>query len=361
MPDRIYNFAAGPATLPLEVLEEAQAEFTNINNSGMSLLEMSHRSQPVETIMSEAEADIREVGNIPENYHVLFLQGGASQQFSMVPMNLLSSEGHAEHIVTGHFAKLAYQDAQKIGNIQLAASTEEDKFSRIPSPDEYTLDLDADYVHITTNNTIFGTEWKNIPETGDVPLIADTSSNMFSKPININDYGLIYAGAQKNLGAAGVTLVIIRDDLLKRSPEVLPSMFNYNYHVKGKSAYNTPPVFGIYILGLVIKWLKSQGGLESMDRINSRKASLIYDVIDSTTFYRGHANKSDRSNMNVTFNLPSSELETKFAESAASHGMVEIKGHRSVGGIRASIYNAFPMEGVERLVDFMKAFEKSHG
>ena len=361
MPDRIYNFAAGPAALPLSVLEEAQSEFTNINDSGMSLLEMSHRSQPVETIMSEAESDIREVGNIPENYHILFLQGGASQQFSMVPMNLLSSDGHAEHIVTGHFAKLAYQDAQKIGDIHLAASTEEDKFSRIPTADEYKLDPAADYVHITTNNTIFGTEWKTIPKTGDVPLVADTSSNMFSKPIDIQDYGLIYAGAQKNLGAAGVTLVIIREDLLKRSPDILPSMFNYNQHVKSKSAYNTPPVFGIYILGLVIKWLKGQGGLKNMDRINTQKASLIYDVIARTDFYRGHATKSDRSNMNVTFNLPTSDLEAKFADSAASHGMVEIKGHRSVGGIRASIYNAFPSECVERLTDFMKSLEKSHG
>ena len=361
MPDRIYNFAAGPAALPLEVLERAQTEFTNINDSGMSLLEMSHRSQSVENIMADAESDIREVGNIPENYHILFLQGGASQQFAMVPMNLLSPNGLAEHIVTGHFAKLAYQDAQKIGNIRLAASTEEDKFSRIPNPDQYRLDPSADYIHITTNNTIFGTEWKTLPKTGDVPLVADTSSNMFSKPININDYGLVYAGAQKNLGAAGVTLVIIRDDLLKRSPDILPSMFNYNHHVKSKSAYNTPPVFGIYILGLVMKWLKRQGGLESMQRINEEKASMLYEVIDNSDFYKGHANKSDRSNMNVTFNLPTPELETEFTEYAASNGMVEIKGHRSVGGIRASIYNAFPLDGVERLVDLMKTFEKSKG
>ncbi|MEC9309940.1 MAG: 3-phosphoserine/phosphohydroxythreonine transaminase [Chloroflexota bacterium] len=361
MPDRIYNFAAGPATLPVPVLEEAQANMVNMSQSGMSLLEMSHRSDTVETMIKTAEDNIRSLAHIPDNYKILFLQGGASLQFSMVPMNLLRPNGSGDHIITGHFAKLAFEDARKTGDIRVAGTTEEDKFSRIPGIDECHLNPSADYLHITTNNTIFGTEWHSEPDSGLIPLVGDSSSNIFSKPIDITKFGLIYAGAQKNLGAAGVTLVIIRDDLLERSNNELPSMFNYNSHVKGKSAYNTPPVFGIYILGLVVKWIKAQGGLTEMGAINVEKAQILYDVIDSSDFYTGHAKKYDRSNMNITFNLPNEELESEFCGSAALHSMVEIKGHRSVGGIRASIYNAFPTDGVHALAQFMRDFEKTKG
>ena len=357
----IYNFAAGPATLPAAVLQEAQRDLTELPGMGMSLLEMSHRSKPVVEMIDRAEEDIRQLAGIPDNYRVLFLQGGASLQFSMVPMNLLTPNGKADHIVTGNFAKLAFQDAQKVGDIRLAGSTEDSNFDHIPSQDELDLDPGADYVHFTGNNTIYGTEWPDEPDVGDVPLVADLSSNIFSKPIDITKYGLIYAGAQKNLGAAGVTLVLVRDDLLERSPESLPTMLSYSIHAKGKSAHNTPPVFSIYILGLVVKWLAEQGGLEHIEHQNQDKAKLLYDQLDSSEFFRGHARPGHRSPMNVTFRLPSPELETQFAGEAAAEGLVELKGHRSVGGIRASIYNAFPVEGVEALVSFMKEFKRTHG
>ncbi len=357
----IYNFAAGPATLPAAVLEEAQRDLVSLPGVGISLLEMSHRSKPVVAMIDTAEQDIRKLAGIPDNYRVLFLQGGASLQFSMVPMNLLTPGGKADHIVTGNFANLALQDAQKVGDIRVAGSTEDHNHDRIPNQDELDLDPEADYVHFTGNNTIYGTEWSTEPDVGGVPLVGDLSSNIFSKPIDVSKYGLIYAGAQKNLGAAGVTLVIVRDDLLSRSPDSLPAMLNYSIHAKGHSAYNTPPVFSIYILGLVVKWLAEQGGLEHMERLNEDKARLIYDQLDSSEFFRGHAQTGHRSRMNVTFRLPNAELETRFSTEAAAEGLVELKGHRSVGGIRASIYNAFPKEGVEALVSFMKEFERTHG
>jgi len=347
--------------LPAPVLQEAQRDLVSIPGVGMSLLEMSHRSKPVQGMIESAEEHIRELAGIPNNYHILFLQGGASLQFSMVPMNLLTPNGKADHIVTGHFARLALQDAQKIGDIRVAGSTEDRNFDRVPNQDELELDPEADYVHFTGNNTIYGTEWPTEPDVGGVPLVADLSSHIFSKPIDVTRYGLIYAGAQKNLGAAGVTLVMIRDDLLSRSPESLPAMLDYNTHCRGHSAYNTPPVFSIYILGLVVKWLAEQGGLEHMERLNEDKARLLYDELDSSEFYRGHALPESRSRMNVTFRLPSPELETQFANESTKEGLVELKGHRSVGGIRASIYNAFPREGVEALVSFMKEFERTHG
>jgi len=347
--------------LPAPVLQEAQRDLVSIPGVGMSLLEMSHRSKPVQDMIESAEKDIRKLAGIPDHYHILFLQGGASLQFSMVPMNLLTPNGKADHIVTGNFARLALQDAQKIGDIRVAGSTENRNFDRVPVQDELELDPEADYVHFTGNNTIYGTEWPTEPDVGGVPLVADLSSNIFSKPIDVTRYGLIYAGAQKNLGAAGVTLVMIRDDLLSRSPESLPAMLNYNTHCKGHSAYNTPPVFSIYILGLVVKWLAEQGGLEHRERLNEDKARLLYDELDSSEFYRGHALPENRSRMNVTFRLPSPELETRFANESTAEGLVELKGHRSVGGIRASIYNAFPREGVEALVSFMKEFERTHG
>jgi phosphoserine aminotransferase len=361
MTQQIYNFAAGPAVLPRPVLQEAQRDLLSLPQAGMSVLEMSHRSSTIEDIIHSAEDNIRRLAAIPDNYRVLFLQGGASLQFSMVPMNLLRPEGRADHIVTGSFAKLAFQDAGRIGRVNLAGSTEAEGFVRVPDQDELDLDPAAEYLHLTTNNTIFGTEWKTEPQSGQVPLVADASSNIFSKPIEVSKYGLIYAGAQKNLGAAGVTLVIIREDLLERSPSNLPAMLNYNSHVKANSAYNTPPVFAVYILGLVIKWLIDQGGLETMALRNEEKAQLLYQAIDSSEFFRGHALPAHRSNMNVTFRLPSEALEQQFVDGANEAGLAELKGHRSVGGIRASIYNAFPREGVAALESYMKEFERTRG
>ena len=361
MIDQVYNFAAGPAVLPAQVLEEAQLDLVSMPGSRMSLLEMSHRSKPVIQVIEAAEEGIRNLAGIPDNYKVLFLQGGASLQFSMVPMNLLTPNGQGDHVLTGNFAKLALQDAQKVGNIRVAGSTEDQEFARVPYQDELNLDPKSDYVHITGNNTIYGTEWPTEPDVADVPLVSDLSSNLFSKPINTTKYGLIYAGAQKNLGAAGVTLVVIRDDLLQRSPYALPAMLNYNTHAKANSAYNTPPVFAIYILGLVVKWLAEQGGLNQMAQLNQDKAQILYDALDSSKFYRGHAQSGHRSKMNVTFRLPSQDLEAQFIGETTGAGLVELKGHRSVGGIRASIYNAFPKAGVEALVSFMKEFERTHG
>ena len=361
MTNRVFNFAAGPAVLPIPVLEEAQRDLMALPATGMSVLEMSHRSGTIEGIMEAAEEDIRTLAGIPDNYRILFLQGGASLQFSMVPMNLLGDGGHADHVVTGHFAKMALQEARSVGDVRVAATTEPEGFVRVPSQDELDLAPEAAYLHFTTNNTIFGTEWHSEPETRGVPLVADASSNLFSKPIDVAKYGLIYAGAQKNLGVAGVTLVIIRDDLLARSPDSLPAMLNYNTHVKGKSAYNTPPVFAVYILGLVVKWLQAQGGLDYMAQANRAKAEMLYDAIDASEFYAGHALAGHRSNMNVTFRLPSQEAEDLFVTQAAAEGLAELKGHRSVGGIRASIYNAFPLEGVQTLASFMKEFERTHG
>ena len=361
MAERIYNFAAGPAILPVPVLQEAQENLVSLPGVGMSLLEMSHRSKPVVEMIAGAEENIRKLAGIPDNYQILFLQGGASLQFSMIPMNLLSEDGKADHIVTGNFAKLALQDAQKVGTMRVAGSTESQDFVRVPYQEELELDPDSDYVHITGNNTIYGTEWPTEPDVAEVPLVADLSSNIFSQPIDITRYGLIYAGAQKNLGAAGVTMVIIRDDLLERSSDTLPVMLNYNTYSMGNSAYNTPPVFSIYILGLVVKWLIDQGGLENMNRLNEDKSQVLYHQLDSSEFYRGHALPEHRSRMNVTFRLPSPELEAQFVSEATTAGLVELKGHRSVGGIRASIYNAFPKEGVETLVSFMKEFERTQG
>jgi phosphoserine aminotransferase len=361
MTERIYNFAAGPAVLPLPVLEQAQRELVALPETGMSVLEMSHRSKTIEEIIAKAEEDIRQLADVPGNYKVLFLQGGASLQFSMVPMNLLTERGKADHIVTGYFAKMALNEARKVGQINVASSTEAQEFVRVPYQEELDLDPKADYVHITSNNTIYGTEWKSEPEVGEVPLVADTSSNMFSKPIDVSKYGLIYAGAQKNLGVAGVTVVIIREDLLSRSPQSLPAMLNYNTHVKARSAFNTPPVFAVYILGLVLQWLADQGGLAQMARRNQEKARLLYDVMDASEFYRGHALSEHRSMMNVTFRLPTEELEQRFVSDAAAAGMMELKGHRSVRGIRASIYNAMPREGVESLASFMQEFERTRG
>lgn len=361
MIERIYNFSAGPAVLPLSVLEQVQRDFVTLPGVGMSIVEISHRSKTFDEIILGAEADMRRLAGIPDNYHVLFLQGGASLQFSMLAMNLLPAGGKADYIVTGSWSKKAVKEAQRIGTVNIAATTEGENFTRTPKQDELKLDPEAAYVHMTTNETIHGVEYKYDPDTGDVPLVADASSDIFSVPMNVGKYAMIYAGAQKNLAPAGVTLVIMRDDLLGRSPASLHTMLNYNTHAKERSLYNTPPVFAIYVMRLVLAWLLEQGGLEAVGRHNEEKAQLLYDAIDATEFYRPHAAKDSRSLMNVTFRLPSEDLEKQFIAEATKAGLNGLKGHRSVGGIRASIYNAFPREGVEALVSFMKEFERTNG
>jgi phosphoserine aminotransferase len=358
---RIVNFSAGPAVLPLEVLEEAQQNLVSMPGVGMSILEISHRSAAFDEIIEGCEADLRTLAGIPDNYHVLFLQGGASMQFSMVPMNLLPSGGSADYVVTGVWAQKAVKEAKRVGGVRIAASTESDNFSRVPAQSELSLDPNAAYVHYTTNNTIYGTEWHYVPQVGGVPLVADTSSDIFSRPIDISKYALVYAGAQKNLAPAGVTLVIVRDDMLKRTPAALPTMLQYGVHAENKSMYNTPPVFAIYVMRLVLKWILKEGGLPGMDRHNARKAQKLYAEIDRTGFYRGHARKDSRSRMNVTFRLPGEELEKKFVKEATAAGLDGLKGHRSVGGLRASIYNAFPESGIDALVDVMRSFEQRNG
>jgi phosphoserine aminotransferase len=361
MTERIHNFSAGPAILPLPVLEAAQRELLSLPNVGMSVMEISHRSKTFAEIFAGAEQGLRKLLGIPANYHVLFLQGGASLQFSMIPMNFLPAEGSADYVITGSWGKKALKEAKRAGAVNVAANLADGGFTRVPAGDELKLDPRAAYVHITTNETIEGVEWKQEPEVGEVPLVADASSDILSHPIPVAKYALIYAGAQKNMGPSGVTLVIIRDDLLARIPEGLHTMLDYRTHVENQSLYNTPNTWGIYIIGLICKWLQDKGGLEAMHRENEAKAQLLYDAIDATEFYRGHADADSRSIMNVTFRLPSEELEKRFTAEATAQGLDGLKGHRSVGGIRASIYNAFPLAGVEALVAFMKEFEKKNG
>lgn len=361
MTERIYNFSAGPAILPLPVLEEAQRDLLSLPGVGMSVLEISHRSKTFDEIILAAEADLRKLANIPENYHILFLQGGATLQFSMVPMNILPADGKADYILTGVWSKKAVKEAQKVATVNIAGSTESEHFNRIPTQQQLTLDPEAAYVHFTSNNTIYGTQWASEPEVGKVPLVADMSSDIFCRPLDVSKYALIYAGAQKNLACAGLTLVIMRDDLLARSPKNLPIMLDYNTHAKERSLYNTPPVFAIYILRLVAKYLLENGGLEAMQKHNEEKAALLYGAIDASDFYRAHAVPGSRSLMNVTFRLPNEELEKKFVTETTKARLDGLKGHRSVGGIRASIYNAFTKAGVEALVQFMKEFERTNG
>jgi phosphoserine aminotransferase len=358
---RVYNFSAGPAVLPLPVLEEIQRDLISLPGVGMSILEISHRSKTFDDIIQGCEADMRRLAKIPAEYKILFLQGGASLQFSMVPMNLLPPNGSADYIVTGAWGQKAVKEAKKVGGVKIAASTESENFTRLPKQDELKLDPNAAYVHMTSNNTIFGTEFHWLPETGSVPLVSDMSSDIFSRPIDVPKHALIYAGAQKNLAPAGVTLAIIREDMLKRSQPTLHTMLNYAVHAENQSLYNTPPVFAIYVMRLVMTWLLKNGGLEAVDAKNARKAGKLYAEIDRTGYYRGHAHKDCRSRMNVTFRLPSEDLEKKFAKEATAAGLDGLKGHRSVGGLRASIYNAFPEAGVDVLVDFMKEFERRNG
>jgi len=358
---RIFNFSAGPAMLPLPVLEQAQRDLVALPGIGMSVMEISHRSTTFEDLLHSASTGIRDLTGVPSNYKILFLQGGASLQFSMVPMNLLHGGATADYIDTGSWAVKAVKEARRVGTVNVTGSTKADDYARIPSQAELTLTPDAAYVHITTNNTIEGTEWKALPAVAAVPLVADASSDILSGPIDVGRFGLIYAGAQKNLGPSGVTLVIIREDLLARSDDSLPMMLSYKVQAENDSLYNTPNTFGIYILGLVTQWLKSLGGLSAIARINERKAAKLYAEVDRTGFYRGTAQRDSRSVMNVTFRLPSEELEKAFGKQATAAGLDGLKGHRLVGGMRASIYNAFPEEGVDALVQFMREFERTHG
>jgi phosphoserine aminotransferase len=358
--DRIFNFSAGPSMLPLEVLQKAHDDMFNYNGSGMSVMEMSHRSKVFEEIINSAEDGLRQVMGIPDNYKVLFLQGGASLQFAMVPMNLMKTS-RADYALTGNFSQKAYEEAQKFGNVRIAASTKDENYCRIPQQEELMLDPSADYLHLCFNNTIYGTKWNYIPETGSVPLVADMSSCILSEPIDVSKFGLIYAGAQKNVAPAGLTLVIIREDLIGSVPTATPTMLNYGIMAKNGSMYNTPPCYPIYICKLVLDWIKGLGGLEAMQARNQKKAALLYDYLDQSKLFRCVAEPASRSMMNVTFRTDSDDLNAKFAKESAAAGMSNLKGHRSVGGMRASIYNAMPIEGVEKLVAFMERFEKVNG
>ncbi len=361
MTKRAINFSAGPATLPLPVLEEAQRDLVDYRGTGMSVMEMSHRSPAYDEIHRGTVATLRRLLGAGDDHDVLFLQGGASLQFSMVPMNLMLPARRADYVDTGAWSTKAIAEARKIGEIRVSGTSREEDYVRIPRQDELDFDASADYVHITTNNTIYGTGWSYIPETGSVPLVADVSSDILSKPIDMTRFGLIYAGAQKNLGPAGVSLVIIRKDLLDRAPKEIGSMLRYSTHAEKRSLYNTPACWAIYIVGLVARWVASQGGLEPMHRANEEKARLVYDILDRGAFYRGTVEKGSRSLMNIPFRLPTEELEGRFIAESSAEGMTNLKGHRSVGGIRASIYNAMPRSGVEALVAFMREFERRCG
>lgn len=357
--NRIYNFSAGPSMLPLEVLQKASSQMLNYEGSGMSVMEMSHRSKSYIQIIDKTQERMRKLMNIPENYKVLFLQGGATSQFSMVPLNLLT-KGKADYIVTGYFANNAYKEAQKYGDIALAGTSKDKEYGYIPTQDQLQLDKDADYVYLCTNNTIYGTEYNYVPETNGVPVVADMSSDILSRPVDVRKYGIIFAGAQKNMGCAGLTVAIVRDDLIGRAKDITPVMMDYKPLADKDSMYNTPPTYAIYILGLVLEWIENMGGLEKMKEHNEAKAALLYDYLDSSTFYSTSVRKEDRSMMNVTFRAPNEELDAAFAKESAAAGMSNLKGHRAVGGMRASIYNAMPMEGIHTLIDFMKEFEAKH-
>lgn len=354
--ERVYNFSAGPSMLPLEVLEKAQAELLCYGDSGMSVMEMSHRSPDYEPIIKEAEAALRRLMNIPENYKVLFLQGGASLQFAMVPLNLLSAHKCADYIVSGQFSKKAFEEAKKYGDMACAASSAGANFTAVPEVGPSDIRPDADYVHMCFNNTIYGTKFHYIPETGSVPLVADMSSCICSEPVDVKKFGLIYAGAQKNIAPAGVTIVIVRDDLIGNARADAPAMMDYKLMADNDSMYNTPPCWCIYMAKLVFEWLESIGGLEEIKRRNEYKAALLYDYLDSQDYFIAPVDKKSRSMMNVVFVTGNAELDKKFAKEASAAGLKNLKGHRSVGGMRASIYNAMPVEGVEALIKFMKEF-----
>ncbi|MBR4910838.1 MAG: 3-phosphoserine/phosphohydroxythreonine transaminase [Clostridia bacterium] len=357
---RVYNFSAGPSMLPEEVLRTAAAEMLEYGNSGQSVMEMSHRSKEYDAIIKEAEADLRDIMNIPDNYEVLFLQGGASTQFAMVPLNLMNKNNKADFIITGQWANKAYKEAARYGNARAVASSADKTYSYIPKTAAADFDPQADYVHICMNNTIYGTKFHTLPDVGDIPLVADISSCILSEPIDVSKFGVLYAGAQKNVAPAGVTIVIIRKDLIGNAMDITPTMLNYQTHADNGSMFNTPPCYCIYIAGLVFKWIKKLGGLEEMKKINEKKAKILYDFLDSSKLFKGTVVPEDRSLMNVPFITGNEELDAKFVAEAKAAGFVNIKGHRSVGGMRASIYNAMPVEGVEKLVEFMKKFEEEN-
>ena len=357
---RAYNFSAGPAALPEAVLLKAKEELLDFRNSGMSVMEMSHRSKEFTAVIESAEANLRKLMNIPADYKVLFLQGGASSQFAMVPLNLFSAKKKADYVNTGQWSKKAISEAKRYGSINVVASSDDKTFTYIPELKKEMFDPDADYVHITTNNTIYGTTYPELPDTGNVPLVSDTSSHILGENIDVSRFGLLYAGAQKNVGPAGLTIVIVKESLIGHAMDITPTMFNYAIHAENKSLYNTPPCFAIYLAGLVFEWLLELGGIPAMEKINREKAALLYDYLDNSKLFRSTVKDPFRSIMNVPFVLPTDELNDKFIKEATANGLKTLKGHRTVGGMRASIYNAMPREGVQKLVEFMDKFEKDN-
>ena len=359
--DRVFNFSAGPGVLAEQVLQKAQDEIFNYHGTGMSIMEMSHRSSSYQSVFDHVKAQLKKLMHVPDNYEILFLQGGASTQFSMIPLNLMGMTGKADYAVTGNFSSIAYKEAGKYGEAKCVYDGSQNGFTKIPSQDELQLSKEASYFHYCANNTIYGTAWNYVPETGDVPIVCDMSSEITSHVVDISRYGLIYAGAQKNMAPAGVTVVIIRKDLAGKQMENTPYMLNYQTMIDKDSMLNTPPCWCIYMLGLTLEWLEEQGGVEAMEKIKHAKAQMIYDVIDGSSLYIGHAERSARSDMNITFHTGNPETDALFIKEAAAQGLVSLKGHRITGGMRASIYNAMPMEGVEKLRDFMIDFERRNG
>lgn len=357
---RVYNFSAGPSMLPEAVLKKAASEMLDYEGSGQSVMEMSHRSKVYDKIIKDAEADLRDLLNIPDNYKVIFVQGGASTMFAMIPLNLMTKNKKADYVITGQWSKKAFAEASKYGAARKVASSEDKTFTYIPKLDKSMFDPDADYVHITSNNTIYGTKYTSVPDTGDVPIVTDMSSCILSEPVDVSKYGMIYFGAQKNVGPAGVTIAIIREDLIGEAMDFTPTMLKFSTHTENDSLYNTPPCYSIYVCGLVFKYLKEMGGIEKMYETNVKKAKILYDFLDSSSMFKGTVVKEDRSLMNVPFVTDSEELNAKFIKEASENGFVNLKGHRTVGGMRASIYNAMPVEGVEKLVAFMKKFEEEN-
>lgn len=360
MNDRVYNFAAGPSTMPLSVLERAGSEITNYHGSGMSVMEMSHRSKVFMEIHAQTQEKLRRIMNIPADYKPLFLQTGATGQFAAIPLNLMGENGKADYAVTGNFSNLAMKEAKKYGTVNIAADSSDRDHSYIPAQDQLKLDPAASYFYYCANNTIYGTEWQYVPEVGNVPLVCDMSSDILSRPVDVSKYGLIYAGAQKNMAPAGLTVVIIKESLAGHELPITPTILNYQTMIEKDSMYNTPPCWNIYMLGLVLDWIDEQGGLEGMEKLRTLRSGMLYDVLDNSRLFHCHAEKGSRSGMNVTFRTDSEELDAKFVQEATAAGFVNLKGHRKVGGMRASIYNAMPVEGVEKLCDFIKAFDKNN-
>ena len=358
--ERVYNFSAGPSMLPLEVLERAGSEITNYEGSGMSVMEMSHRSKVFQNIFDDTQAKFRRLFHVPDGYHILFLQGGASTQFAAAPMNLIGSTGKADYAVTGNFSNIAYKEAKKYGAIHLAASSEDRNHTYIPAQDQLELDPEASYFYYCANNTIYGTEWQYVPDTGRVPIVCDMSSDILSRPVDVSKYGVIFAGAQKNMAPAGLTVVIVKKELAGRELPYTPLMLSYKTMIDKDSMYNTPPCWCIYMLGLTLDWVEENGGLAGMEKLKWQRANMLYDTLDNSKLFRCHGEKGSRSGMNVTFRTGSEELDAKFVSQAAQAGFVNLKGHRKTGGMRASIYNAMPVEGVEKLCDFIKAFDKAN-